>query len=134
MQLVDYSEHAIAVYGDDVHAFHDRWIQAGGRYCINLKAIAEGLSGYVFSKKRQAQIVEVMNNLGDAPEGEVHMAPYSDKSIAVYGGSVHRYHDFWVAANGRYCPNLKAIGEGLTGYVFSVKRTEQVTQLVNQLH
>lgn len=133
MQLSDYSDRAIAVHGTEVHAFHDQWVQAGGRYCGNLKAIAEGLSGYVFSKKRRTQIDNLMKNLTEPPEGEVHMATYSDKSVAVYGGSVHRYHDYWVAINGRYCNNLKALGEGLTGYVFSAKRADQVTHLLSQI-
>lgn len=56
LQVVEYSEKAIAVYGD-TKEIKDKLKALGGRFNFRLR----GGAGWIFSKKKQAEVEELVN-------------------------------------------------------------------------
>lgn len=69
LQLIDYSERAVAVFGSDTKTYKDNLIGAGGKFNPSLKfSETERKAGWIFPKSKKA-ILEKL--LGDINSGSV---------------------------------------------------------------
>ena len=112
MELTDYSEKSIAVYGD-TKEYKDKLKALGGKLNANLR---DG-PGWIFPMKYKETVqtwIDQNSNevasfdtfIADKPSSNVVLKKYSDKSIAVYGDT-KIYKDKLKALGGKWNANLR---------------------------
>ena len=139
MEIVDYSDKSIAVYGE-TKPWRENLKSLGGRFNQNLR---DG-PGWIFSKKHDDKVSSFVQRANDEYiepmskedffstsninlNNEMEIVDYSDKSIAVYG-ETKPWHKNLKSLGGRFNPNLK---DG-PGWIFSKKHDDKVSSFVQR--
>lgn len=90
LELIDYSERAIAVFGDTklyLESFH----ALGGKYNPSLKYKEDARSpGWVFPKTKRDAVEAVLN---DISTGKIKKAPVTEKKTSSYKGPTSSHGD-----------------------------------------
>jgi hypothetical protein len=152
MEIVDYSEKSIALFGDSKMIKDILKNISGSRYNPNLKKDGVKTSGWIFPKDKKNDLEELINLIQkitkkeekkeekneekkedkkeEKKEYNLEIVDYTEKSIVLFGNSFHLKDEIKKISGARYNANLKKDGVKTPGWLFPKDKKEEVEKLI----